>query len=107
MKKRKLRESIKGQPLEWPKYMSSKMVQQLDGLPGDIMVTIVCSAEDPSVHAIRDSLLQTRKQTHQREVQWQPLKGALFVIKATLRFIQCFLWQSNATAINLALSSRV
>lgn len=102
MKKRKIRESLHGMPMEWPKTMSLDMLRTMDQLPADAVVSVVCEWEDinDAIQA-RATLHAARKQSHQREHSFTFINKAMFVIKASLRFIQCLLAQANVRALNI------
>ena len=71
-------------------------------MPADAVVSVVCKWEDQSDrNRVQQTLNATRKQAHEKEYSWTPLNGVMFVIKATLRFIQYLFAQANVTAINI------
>lgn len=103
MKKRKLRESLHGIPMEWPKTMSLQMMRTMEQLPADAVVSVVCEWEDfKDIDQTRAVLSAARKQTQEREHSITLLTQAMFVIKATLRFIQCLLAHADVRAINIS-----
>lgn len=108
MKKRKIRESLQGSPMEWPKTMSMDMIRTMDQLPADAVVSVVCEWEDinDAVQA-RATLSAARKQSHEREHSVTLISQVMFVVKATLRFIQCLLAQANVRALNIENSYRL
>lgn len=107
MKKRKIRELLHGSPMEWPKTMSMDMIRTMDQLPADAVVSVVCEWEDingaTQAHA---SLSAARKQSHEREHSVTLINRVMFVVKASLRFIQCLLAQCNIRALNIENSYR-
>ena len=107
MKKRKIRELLHGAPMEWPKNMSMDMIRTMDQLPADAVVSVVCEWEDinDAIQA-RASLNAARKQSHQRELSVTLISRAVFVVKASLRFIQCLLAQCNVRALNIENANR-
>ena len=102
MKKRKIRESLHGSPREWPKTMSLDMIRTMDQLPADAVVSMVCEWDDINdATQARASLSAARKQSHQREHSVTLISRVMFVVKASLRFIQCLLAQCNLRAVTI------
>ena len=102
MKKNKLRPTPHGDYLEWPKTMDWSMVKTLEHLPSDTVISVVCTWEDGAddTHAA-EALSYTRRQVQEKEHSMTPISKLMFVVKATLRFIQCLLNDFKVRALNI------
>lgn len=108
MKKRKIRELLHGTPMEWPKTMSMDMIRAMDQLPSDAVVSVVFEWEDDhGATQAQATLSAARKQSHQREHSVTLISRVMFVVKATLHFIQCLLANANVRALNIENSPRI
>ena len=102
MKKSKWRPALQGDYLEWPKTMDWAMINTLENLPSDTVVSVVCAWEDGAddTHAA-EALSYTRRQAQEKEHSMTTISRFMFVVKATLRFIQCLLQDFKVRALNI------
>jgi hypothetical protein len=102
MKKRKIRELLHGSPMEWPKNMSMEMHRVIGKLHADAVVSVVCEWENAAdASQARATLSAARRQSQQREHSVTFISKIQFVVKASLRFIQCLFAQANLRALNI------
>lgn len=106
MKKRKIRALLhEGRPAEWPKHSDGAWLAEAHRLPQDAIVSVVCELSDTDYQTMVQSLSQARREAHQKEYSWTLLNKAMFVIKASVKFIQCLLNQSNIKPVKFQWSS--
>ncbi len=94
MKKRKMRERLRGTPMEWPKTLHRTLLSEVDGLSGDTVVHVVCQWDAASSPDVAATLSMARKIAREKEYSWAPITRFTFMVRATLRFVQCLLQQS-------------
>jgi len=101
MKKRKYREALNGHPMEWPKNMPAEMVNKVQRLSGDTVVFLVCEWVIPLSNTTKKDISATRRQAQEKECSVTSLGHMTYLIKASLRFIQCLLAQCDVRPLKI------